>query len=126
MKTTESRKVNKVFKLMSEAVATRNSVQVKSHRQKLEEKYNSVYNIILNIGTIIKYRLRYEEERKKLDLKEKAFLVASTQSEECFNEESKVEVASHFTLIDDFFEDCSENYNQMEGWFCLDEYEPLI
>jgi hypothetical protein len=40
--------------MMSSAIGTRNSVQAKTHHQKLEEKYQTTSNIIQQLSLIIK------------------------------------------------------------------------
>jgi hypothetical protein len=62
MRTTKARKANKVFKRISELVGTRTAVQVKSHHQKLEKKYETINNIIYHVNLYIKKALKKSEE----------------------------------------------------------------
>lgn len=54
MRNKELRRESKVFKLMGEAIGTRNSVQAKTHHQKMEEKFETTSSIIHQVGLIIK------------------------------------------------------------------------
>jgi len=54
MRSHKSRKVNKVFKMMSDMIKSRSSVQVKSHHQKLEKKYHNISGIIFNVESQLK------------------------------------------------------------------------
>jgi hypothetical protein len=56
------RKSFKVFKRISRLVQTRNSTQVKSHHQKLENKYRNISGIIFNLESYLK---RYYETKYK-------------------------------------------------------------
>jgi hypothetical protein len=58
MRSHKSRKSHRVFKIISKSVQTRNSVQVKSHHQKLEDKYHNISGIIYNLESYLK---RYYE-----------------------------------------------------------------
>jgi hypothetical protein len=47
---------------MSSVIGTRNSVQAKTHHQKLEEKYQTTSNIIQQLGFILKKIFIFEEK----------------------------------------------------------------
>lgn len=54
MKSEWSRRTGKVFKRLSEFMGSRTSVQVKTHHQKLLEKYHATSSIIHHIELTLK------------------------------------------------------------------------